>query len=207
MPAVKNLNSNYTITNKATPLANVVVATHTMFVDGNLVVGGNTTQVTKTDLSISDNIITLNKGEAGSGVSLITAGLEIDRGSSPNVALLWNESFDKWTITTDGTTYGNIAISSGTGAVAIIDDPSPTLGGNLNVLARTIYSSNVNVIKFENNLAVSTTSVNPAAISNYNIITAKTPEQGGSGLYTTNTTNSTREIASTRKAIVYSLVL
>jgi hypothetical protein len=207
MPAVKNLNSNYTITNKATPLANVVVATHTMFVDGNLVVGGNTTQVTKTDLSISDNIITLNKGEAGSGVSLITAGLEIDRGSSPNVALLWNESFDKWTITTDGTTYGNIAISSGTGAVAIIDDPNPTLGGNLNVLARTIYSSNVDVIKFENNLAVSTTSVNPAAISNYNIITAKTPEQGGSGLYTTNTTNSTREIASTRKAIVYSLVL
>jgi hypothetical protein len=207
MPAVKNLNSNYIITNKSTPLANVIVATHTMFVDGNLLVGGNTTQVTKTDLNISDNIITLNKGEIGSGVTLITAGLEVDRGSSPNVALLWNESFDKWTITTDGTTYGNIAISSGTGAVAIVDDLTPTLGGNLNVLSRTIYSSNVNVIKFENNLAVSTTSVNPAPISNYNIITAKTPESGGSGLYTTNATNSTREVASTRKAIVYSLVL
>ncbi len=207
MPAVKNLNSNYIITNKSTPLANVIVATHTMFVDGNLLVGGNTTQVTKTDLNISDNIITLNKGEIGSGVTLITAGLEVDRGSSPNVALLWNESFDKWTITTDGTTYGNIAISSGSGAVAIVDDLTPTLGGNLNVLARTIYSSNVDVIKFENNLAVSTTSVNPAPISNYNIITAKTPESGGSGLYTTNATNSTREVASTRKAIVYSLVL
>jgi len=81
------------------------------------------------------------------------------------------------------------------------------LGGNLNVLARSIYSSNVDVIKFDDNLAVSTTSVNPAAISNYNIITAKSPEAGGSGLYTTNTTNSTREIPSTRKAIVYSLVL
>lgn len=207
MPAVKSVNGNYTITNKNTALANVIVATHTMYVDGNLLVGGNTTQITKTDLNISDNIITLNKGEIASGVTLGYAGLEVDRGSAANVSILWNESIDKWTITTDGTTFANISTSSGSGATALVDDPNPTLGGNLNVLARTIYSSNVNVIKFENNLAVSTTTVNPAAVSNYNIITAKTPELGGSGLYTTNTTNSTREIPSTRKSIVYSLVL
>ncbi len=207
MPAVKTINGDYTISNKSTALANVVVATHTLFVDGNLLVGGNTTQVTKTELSISDNIITLNKGEIGSGVSLGTAGLEVDRGSAANVAIVWNETIDKWTITTDGVTYANISTSSGSGSIALIDDPDPTLGGNLNVLARTIYSSNVNVIKFENNLALSTTAVVPTAIANYNIITAKSPELGGSGLYTTNTTNSTREIPSTRKAIVYSLVL
>ena len=207
MAAVKSLNSNYTITNKSTPLANVIVATHTMFVDGNLLVGGNTTQVTKTELSISDNTITLNKGEVGAGVSLGTAGLEVDRGSVANVSILWNETYDRWTLTTDGTTFANISTSTGTGSISLVDDPNPTLGGNLNVLARTIYSSNVAVIKFENNLAVATTSVNPVAISNYNVITTKTPEQGGSGLYTTNTTNATREVASTRKAIVYSLVL
>ena len=207
MAAVKILNSNYTITNKSTPLANVVVATHTMFVEGNLLVGGNTTQISKTELNISDNTITVNKGEIGSGVTLITAGLEVDRGSAANVSILWNESYDKWTLTTDGTTFANISTSTGAGAVAIVDDLTPTLGGNLNVLARSIYSSNVDVIKFDDNLAVSTTSVNPTAIPNYNIITAKSPEAGGSGLYTTNTTNSTREIPSTRKAIVYSLVL
>lgn len=207
MAAVKSLNSNYTITNKSTPLANVIVATHTMFVEGNLLVGGNTTQISKTELNISDNTITVNKGEIGSGVTLGTAGLEVDRGSAANVAILWNESFDKWTITTDGTTFANISTSTGAGAVSIVDDLTPTLGGNLNVLARSIYSSNVDVIKFDDNLAVSTTSVNPAAISNYNIITAKSPEAGGSGLYTTNTTNSTREIPTTRKSIVYSLVL
>ena len=207
MAAVKSLNTNYTITNKSTSLANVIVATHTLFVDGNLLVGGNTTQVTKTELSISDNTITLNKGEIGSGVSLGTAGLEIDRGSSANVSILWNESYDKWTLTTDGTTFANISTSTGVGAVAIVDDLTPTLGGNLNVLARSIYSSNVEVVKFDNNLAISNTSVNPSAIPNYNILYAKTPELGGSGLYTTNTINSTREIASTRKAIVYSLVL
>lgn len=207
MAAVKNLNSTYTISNKATELANVIVATHTMFVDGNLLVGGNTTQVTKTELSISDNTITLNKGEVGSGVSLGTAGLEVDRGSAANVSILWNETFDKWTLTTDGATFANISTSTGAGAIAIIDDPNPSLGGNLNVLSRTIYTSAASVIKFENNLAVATTTINPAPISNYSIITAKTPELGGSGLYTTNTVNSTRELASTRKAIVYSLVL
>jgi len=207
MAAVKNLNSDYTITNKSTPLANIIVATHTMFVDGNLLVGGNTTQVTKTDLSISDNTITLNKGEIGSGVTLGTAGLEVDRGSAANVSILWNESIDRWTITTDGTTFANISTSTGSGTIAVVDDLTPALGGNLNTYARSIYSSNVEVIKFDDNLAIATTAVNPTAIASYNILYAKTPEAGGSGLYTTNTTNATREVASTRKAIVYSLVL
>ena len=207
MASVSNFNTNYTITNKGTPLANVIVATHTMFVDGNLLVGGNTTQVTKTELSISDNTITLNKGEAGAGVSLGTAGIEIDRGSSANVSVLWNEATDRWTLTTDGSTFANIATSTGSGGSALIDDLTPALGGNLNVYARTIYSSNTAIVKFDDNLAISTTTITPDAISDYNVVYAKTPESGGSGLFTTNTTNSNRELASSRKAIVYSLVL
>ena len=207
MAVVKNLNSNYTITNKVNPLANVIVETHTMFVNGNLLVGGNTTQVTKTELSISDNTITLNKGEIGSGVTLGTAGVEVDRGVSANVSILWNEATDRWTLTTDGSTFANIATSTGVGGSAVIDDLTPALGGNLNVYARTIYSSNTAIVKFDDNLAIKTTSVAPSAISDYNIVYAQTPISGGSGLYVTNTTNSNRELASLRKAIVYSLVL
>lgn len=207
MAAVKNLNTDYTITNKSTSLANVTIATHTMFVDGNLIVGGNTTQVTKTELMISDNTITVNKGEAGAGVSLGTAGLEVDRGSSANVSILWNESYDKWTVTSDGTTFANIATSTGAGGSALVDDLTPALGGNLNVYARSIYSSNIAYIKFDDNVAISTTTVAPAAISDYNIVYSMAPNGGGSGLYVTNTTNSSRELASTTKAIVYALVL
>lgn len=207
MAAVKSLNSNYTITNKSTALANVIIATHTMFVDGNLLVGGNTTQVTKTDLSISDNIITLNKGETGSGVSLVTAGLEVDRGSAANVAILWNETFDKWTLTTDGTSYGNISVSSGVGSISIVDDPHPALGANLDVYTRSIFSSNTAYVRFANNVAINVTSVAPTALTANTVIYAQTPGSGGSGLYTTNTQNAAREVASTRKAIVYSLVL
>jgi hypothetical protein len=207
MASGKILNSDYTISNKGKWLANVVVATHTLFVDGNLIVGGNTTQVTKTDLSISDNTITVNKGEIGSGVSLGTAGIEVDRGSSANVSILWNETYDRWTITTDGTTFANISTSTGAGGSALVDDLAPALGGNLNTYARSIYSSNIAYIKFDDNVAISTTATAPSAISSYNIVYSMTPDGGGSGLYVTNTTNSNRELASSIKAIVYSLVL
>jgi len=207
MAVVKSLNTDYTITNKSTANANIILSTDTVYIHGNLFVGGNATAVTKTDLNITDNIITVNSGETGPGVTLITAGLAVDRGSYANVSILWNENYQRWTLTTDGTTFGNISTSSGSGSISIIDDPQPQLGGNLDVLARTIFSSNNTIVKLDTNLAVATTTVTPTAISNYNILYAKTPESGGSGLYTTNTNNSAREVASTRKAIVYSLVL
>lgn len=69
MAAIKSLNTDYIITNKINSSANITLSTNTVYVDGNLVVGGNTTSVTKTDLSISDNIITVNTGEVGAGVT------------------------------------------------------------------------------------------------------------------------------------------
>jgi hypothetical protein len=77
-----------------------------------LYVGGNATAVTKTDLNITDNIITVNAGETGPGVTLNTAGLNVDRGSLANVAILWNETTGAWTLTNDGTTYETIQTGS-----------------------------------------------------------------------------------------------
>jgi hypothetical protein len=47
---------------------------------GNLNVKGNTTTITSSDLEIVDRILTLNKGEAGPGVTQRFSGIEIDRG-------------------------------------------------------------------------------------------------------------------------------
>jgi hypothetical protein len=213
MPSVQNFNTDLLISTQVNPAADITLATRTVFIDGNLQVGGNTTTVTKTELEVSDNIITINKGGGGaSGVVLGTAGIEIDRKNSAgsglaNVSIRWNETFDKWQLTTDGTTYGNIGSSSGSGASAVADDPNPSLGGNLNTLARTIYSGNVAVVTFDSNLSVKNTAVVPSAIAGYNVIYSQTPNAGGSGLYVTNTTNTNRELASVKKAIVYSLVL
>jgi len=114
MAAVKSLNTDYTITNKITPSANITLATNTVFVQGNLYVGGNATAITKTDLNITDNTITLNAGETGAGVTLNTAGIEVDRGSYANVAILWNETLGAWTLTNDGSTYESIQTGSAT---------------------------------------------------------------------------------------------
>ena len=112
MAVVKSLNTDFTITNKITPSANITLATNTVFVQGNLVVGGNATAVSKTDLNITDNIITVNAGETGAGVTLNTAGIAVDRGTLANVAIVWNESLGVWTLTNDGTTYNAIQTGS-----------------------------------------------------------------------------------------------
>jgi len=206
MAAVKRINSDYTITNKDTWLANVTVATHTMFVQGNLLVGGNTTQVTKTDLSVTDNLIVLNSGETGSGVSLGRAGIEVDRGTAANVQLIYDEVSQKWSLTNDGITYFNIVASS-TGLTAVYDDKAPRLGGNLDVLSRTIFSSNTQQVKLDSNLAVKIESVNtPTAIAGYNTIYASTPGVGQTGLYQTSLSTSD-ELISKSKAVWYSLIM
>lgn len=73
-------------------------------VTGNLVVEGDTFNISTTNLTIEDNIISLNTGEVGPGVSLIYSGIEIERGNTSavtpqnNASLLYDESTDSWII-------------------------------------------------------------------------------------------------------------
>jgi hypothetical protein len=78
-------------------------------VTGNLTIIGQTIYANTTTALIADNIITLNAAINQASTPTVDAGFEIDRGSSANVSLLWNETSDKWTFTNDGTTYFNIA--------------------------------------------------------------------------------------------------
>ena len=207
MTVYKRANSDFVITNKASFPANTTIATHTLFVDGNLLVGGNTTVVTKTDMAITDNIIVLNSGETGSGVTLGYAGIEVDRGLLPNTALRWDELTDRWQVSVDGITYGNIVTSSGSGAFQIEIDTAPILGGPLQTNAYPILSGNSSPVAFDSNLAIKYTATAPDTISGYNVIYTQAPDSGGSGLYVTNTTVQNKELATQRRSIVYSLVL
>lgn len=207
MSVTKRIYGDYNVSTELDPTANITLSTHTVYIKGNLLVGGNATSVTKTDIEITDNKIVLNKGEIGSGVTLGEAGIEIDRGSLANVTLRWNETTDTWQITTDGTSYGNILTSTGSATITLISDPAPQLGGNLDVLGRNIFSSNTANVRFDNNLAVQYTTITPDTYTGYNVIFANTPSTGGSGLRVTNTSNQDQELATQRRNIVYSLVL
>ena len=75
-------NDNYII--KVTPGGTITLDTGQLQGDviftGNITVGGSQTIVNSTNLDVQDNIITVNFGETGNGVTLGTAGLRIDRG-------------------------------------------------------------------------------------------------------------------------------
>ena len=107
---VKNLSGDYII--------NSTLVT----INGNLVVTGNTTSINSTDLIVNDNIITLNGNVTG--VPVLNAAISVNRGSSANVQLRWNESFDKWQLTNNGSTFGNIATT-----------------GNIDITGLTIYDT------------------------------------------------------------------
>jgi hypothetical protein len=93
-------------------------------VGGNLTVNGTTTTLNTETLAIEDNIVVLNSGVTGSPT--VNAGIEVERGTSANVDLRWNESTDKWEFTNDGSTYSNL----GAGGATISDTPpsSPVTG-------------------------------------------------------------------------------
>jgi hypothetical protein len=78
-------------------------------VAGNLTIQGTTTSVDTSNMTVKDNVITVNKGEAGSGVSLRYAGIDIDRGDLARERLVFDETADKWKM---GATGQEVAIAS-----------------------------------------------------------------------------------------------
>jgi uncharacterized protein (UPF0333 family) len=52
----------------------------------------------------------LNADEAGT--PSLDSGIEVERGTSTNVQLLWNETTDKWQFTNDGATYVDMGTAS-----------------------------------------------------------------------------------------------
>ncbi|MBT8439274.1 MAG: hypothetical protein KJO91_06065, partial [Gammaproteobacteria bacterium] len=73
---------------------------------GDLTVQGTTTTVNSATLEITDNIIVVNNGETGAGVSAGNAGVRADRGTLPDALMVWDELNDRWEAGIDGATVG-----------------------------------------------------------------------------------------------------
>lgn len=71
-----------------------------VLVSANLVVEGDTLTVEAENLNVKDNIIQLNFGEAGAGVSLRYSGLQINRGTLSPASLFWDENDDSFNLAT-----------------------------------------------------------------------------------------------------------
>lgn len=108
-----NASASYTWSNAHTFNANLTA--NDVVINGNLTVSGTTTYVNSTQLNIGDNIISLNADVTNATAPTQNAGLEINRGSSANVYMQYNETADNWEITNDGTNY--IALKAGNSTI------------------------------------------------------------------------------------------
>ena len=102
---VADVSGNLAVGGDATITGNTTIT-------GNLTVNGSATAIHTTNTTINDNIFVLNNDVTGTPSE--NAGIEVERGTSTNVALRWNESTDKWQITNDGSSYNDIATAATT---------------------------------------------------------------------------------------------
>jgi hypothetical protein len=83
----------------------------TVTIGGNLTVNGTTTTVNSNTVNIGDNILILNSDEVGTPSQ--NGGIEIERGTSTNASLIWDETADVWEVGLAGAEV-EIATISGT---------------------------------------------------------------------------------------------
>ena len=110
-----------------------------LILSGNLTVNGTQTIVNTETLTVDDNIIVLNNNESGTPSE--DAGIEVERGTSTNVKLQWDESADVWQFTNDGSTYYSIPTTPMVrGLVSVTDaggDGSATYDNSTGVITYT----------------------------------------------------------------------
>ena len=210
MSQTKRVSGAYTISATSFTLDNDVT------VSGNLTVTGTTNSVETTNTRISDNTITLNQGESGAGVTAVTSGIEIDRGSLDNALLVFDEASDSFQISTDGgSSY--VAITTGSGGLGnVVEDTTPQLGGDLDVNGKNIVSaasnediaiipSGTGKVTIEAGLKLNDQAITPTSAAGATVLYADTASGGGTGLFFVDGSTSD-ELVSKSKAIVYGLI-
>lgn len=152
--------------NLASPTFTGTVTTSNLNVSGDLTVSGTTTSINTETVTVDDNIIVLNNN--ATGAPTVDAGIEIERGSSTNVSIRWNETSDKWEFTNDGTTYGNIAAL---GTIALGTD---TTG---NYVSGVSAGTGINITHTPAEGSTATVALN-ASLDDLSNVTAPSPSDG-----------------------------
>jgi hypothetical protein len=215
MSSTKRVNGDYNIHAKQ------------VVIHGNLSVMGNTSAIDSTVTQIKDNMIYLNDGEQGDGVTLGYSGLEVDRGPNfSSVMWRWNEGSLSW----EGYSYNENVAGDDLVPVSAADPVYPNNVVTLNYLTTVAAAGpggNTTEVQFKDdtggfggnaafvfdkatgtashgNLSL-TSSTYPSPITDHTVLYSGTPGGGGTGLYFVNNSNRD-EVISKTKAFVLSLI-
>lgn len=125
----------------------------TVVVTGNLVVQGETTTVSTSNVTIEDNIIVLNKGETGEGITLNqdgtrASGIEIDRGAWANAQMLFDETIPHYDPLTLEDVNGTFVLKLADGTLSGVRTNSITTAGVTDLVFD--LRAGENVLRIEN---------------------------------------------------------
>ena len=113
MGQVVQVNGDYTIKASAGGTIRLDTGSNVGFVrvTGSLLVDGDTLTVSAENLNVKDNVMVLNFGETGAGVTLEYSGIQIDRGTLTPATILFDEGADTWLIA-EGSPEGSFNYSN-----------------------------------------------------------------------------------------------
>jgi hypothetical protein len=155
-------------------LASLAV-TGNVTIGGNLTISGTTTTVNTATLNVADNIVMLNSDVTGAPSE--NAGIEVNRGTSADVFIRWNETTDTWEFTNDGTNYlqlspgapvtktsnftlaatENNVICDGSGTITVTFPSAASFIGRVvyikTIAAQTVVSASSNVVPISSAVA------------------------------------------------------
>lgn len=143
-------------------------------VQGNLTVEGTQTILNTSTLAVEDNVVVLNNGQ--SGAPSLNGGIEIERGTSTNKTLIWDETTDKWTVgsetfvagTVEANLTGNVTgnvVGTVTGSLIgnVTGNVTGDVTGNItgdhtgNIITNAISSSDSTAIQINDGVNISGT--------------------------------------------------
>jgi len=188
---------------------NVTIQTHTVKIDGNLSVTGNTTTINVEETTIKDPYIVLGLDNTG---DFPEVGIIAQTGTNDLAGLRFNSGANQWEISDD------VALD-GTGTytpIATATTAAP--GGNINAVQ---FKSGTNSFGGADYFTIDTanTAINldgsqaflqqasvPAAVANATVVYGNTPDLGESGVYVKNDTE-TDELVAYKRARKLALIL
>jgi hypothetical protein len=136
--------SDYVHTTGNETIAGNKTFSNNVVVNGNLSVTGTTTTVSSQQMLVKDNLITVNYGETGAGVTNISAGIEVARGSAANYYFAFFEDTDTFRIGMAGGAYQAVATrvdAPVSGALMAWDATASTLRDVAGLTAATVLTS------------------------------------------------------------------
>ena len=140
-----------------------VAATGNVTITGNLDVNGTTTTLDTTNSTIADRLIELGTGTTGTPAN--DMGIVLERGSSDNAFIGWDESADKFLMGTGsftGASTGDLTVTTGTLVANLEGNVTGAVTGNASTATALATARNIGGVSFDGTANINLPGVNTA---------------------------------------------